>query len=116
MRRVFHALLTFSSFHFAAVAPFNLLPPPDPFPPHRMMEGKMLELSQLLGLFTGKLLEQQDQVEEIHEAARGTHDNVGQANHELLATLDRNSKASQTMLTFVFVLCLALLILDQVIP
>lgn len=81
-----------------------------------MMEGKMLELSQLLGLFTGKLLEQQDQVEEIHEAARGTHDNVGQANHELLSTLDRNSKASQTMLTFVFVLCIALLILDQVIP
>lgn len=81
-----------------------------------MMEGKMLELSQLLGLFTGKLLEQQDQVEEIHEAAVGTHDNVGQANTELLTTLDRNSKASQTMLTFVLVLCIALLILDQVIP
>ncbi|KAM3577787.1 hypothetical protein VYU27_000330 [Nannochloropsis oceanica] len=61
----------------------------------RMMEGKMLELSQLLGLFTGKLLEQQDQVEEIHEAARGAHNNVGQANHELLSTLDRNSKAKK---------------------
>lgn len=44
----------------------------------RMMEGKMVELSQLLGLFTGKLMEQQDQVEEIYEAALGTNENVGQ--------------------------------------
>ena len=38
----------------------------------------MVELSQLLGLFTGKLMEQQDQVEEIYEAALGTNINVEQ--------------------------------------
>jgi t-SNARE complex subunit (syntaxin) len=81
-----------------------------------MMEGKMVELSQLLGLFTGKLMEQQDQVDEVHEAAVGTQENVGQANEELLTTLHRNSKASQTMLTFVITLCIAMLIFDQIIP
>ena len=45
----------------------------------RMMEGKMVELSQLLGLFTGKLMEQQDQVGEIFEAAASANVNVEQA-------------------------------------
>jgi len=76
----------------------------------------MEELSQLLGLFTGELLEQQGQVEEVHEAARGTHENLGHANKELLATLERNSKASQTMFSFVLMLCIALLVIDQVMP
>ena len=53
-------------------------PPPMCVCDDRMMEGKMVELSQLLGLFTGKLMEQQDQVEEIYEAALGTNDNVEQ--------------------------------------
>lgn len=39
----------------------------------------MMELSQLLGLFTGKLMEQQDQVEEIFEAAASATSNVEQA-------------------------------------
>lgn len=110
----------------------------------------MVELSQLLGLFTGKLMEQQDQVEEIFEAAASANVNVEQvctgcimalesagrrtrlllvslrvphekkmyeqANNELLTTLERNSKASQTMLTFVVCLCLGLLLLDQIVP
>ncbi len=42
--------------------------------------------------------------------------NRRQANDELLTTLERNSKASQTMLTFVFCLCLGLLLLDQIVP
>lgn len=38
----------------------------------------MVELSQLLGLFTGKLMEQQDQVGEIFEAATSATSNVEQ--------------------------------------
>jgi t-SNARE complex subunit (syntaxin) len=36
----------------------------------------MLELSQLLGLFTSKLMEQQEQVEEIEDAALDANENV----------------------------------------
>lgn len=41
---------------------------------------------------------------------------MSQANDELLTTLERNSKASQTMLTFVVFLCIGLLVLDQIVP
>jgi t-SNARE complex subunit (syntaxin) len=40
----------------------------------------MVELSQLLGMFTGKLQEQQEHVDEIHEAAVGTTVNVEKVN------------------------------------
>lgn len=42
----------------------------------RQVEARMVELSQLLGMFTGKLQEQQEHVDEIHEAAVGTTVNV----------------------------------------
>ncbi len=43
----------------------------------------MVELSQLLGLFTGKLMAQQDQVGEIHEAAASANVNVEQVDGAL---------------------------------
>lgn len=45
---------------------------------HRQMETRMVELSQLVGLFAGKLLEQQDVVEDILDSAVGTAINVEQ--------------------------------------
>lgn len=50
---------------------------------YRQVETRMVELSQLLGLFTGKLQDQQEDVVEIHEAAIGTTINVQKVSSSL---------------------------------
>ncbi|XP_078393645.1 syntaxin-18 [Cetorhinus maximus] len=78
----------------------------------RQIEGKVVEISRLQEIFTDKVLQQEKEIDGIHELVVGTTENVKEGNEDIREAIKNNAGFRVWILFFLVMCSFSLLFLD----
>ncbi|XP_069782007.1 syntaxin-18 isoform X1 [Narcine bancroftii] len=78
----------------------------------RQIEGKVVEISRLQEIFTNKVLQQEKEIDNIHEIVVGTTENVKEGNEDIREAIKNNAGFRVWVLFFLVMCSFSLLFLD----
>ncbi|XP_048451726.1 syntaxin-18 isoform X2 [Rhincodon typus] len=78
----------------------------------RQIEGKVVEISRLQEIFTDKVLQQEKEIDSIHELVVGTTENVKEGNEDIREAIKNNAGFRVWILFFLVMCSFSLLFLD----
>lgn len=78
----------------------------------RQIEGKVVEISRLQEIFTDKVLQQEKEIDNIHELVVGTTENVKEGNEDIREAIKNNAGFRVWILFFLVMCSFSLLFLD----